>query len=170
MSFLWHSAQRRLNCQLLAVIWWERFCHIYQLCAHSRGPLCPKWPSSCDSHLLFLRADKKPPLGKGSRSSGQGWCSKSLKWFFQTTFKSFETMGKADAQILQTDFSNHFQDFLKLWAKLLKVFWDFFKKLLQEDILKPWFQQSCFKDAEIYTKLGKAGLSRKAQRKYLTFE
>ena len=83
-----------------AVIWWERFCHIYQLCAHLCAPLCPKWPSSCDSHLLFLRADKKPPLGKGSRSSGQGWCSKSLKWFF----------------------SNSFQDFLKPWAKpMLKV-------------------------------------------------
>ena len=96
------------------MIWWERFCHIYQLCAHSRGPLCPKWPSSCDSHLLFLRADKKPPLGKGSRSSGRGWCSKSLKGFFFKQFsRLFKTLGKADAQSLQR--TNNFFD---------KTFWN----------------------------------------------
>ena len=113
MSFLWHSAQRRLNCQLLSGDLVRKvLSHLSALRSLVRATL-PQMAEFLRQSSALLESRQETTVGEGKPLI---WARLMLKVFKVIFFKQpFETLGKAVTQSLKRFFSNNFFD---------KTFWN----------------------------------------------
>ena len=114
MSFLWHSAQRRLNCQLLSGDLVRKvLSHLSALRSLARATL-PQMAEFLRQSSALLESRQETTVGEGKPLIRARLMLKVFKAiFFKQFSRFFETLGKADAQNLQR--TNNFFD---------KTFWN----------------------------------------------